>query len=224
MSTTSISEPSAPTSSTFWDRRATKYAAKPVPDEDAYQRTLRRVSAHLTPNDRVLEIGCGTGTTALKLAPSAREILSTDYSESMITIAKAKAQAAGVNNVRFQTCTLDEPSLAAEPFDAVLAMNLFHLLPDIPARLRRVRELIRPGGLFISKTPCVGDQGLVMRAAIPILQLVGIAPFINFVTERSLLDDVKSAGFEVLETGMYPQKTHSFFIVARRQAPAEAAQ
>jgi 2-polyprenyl-3-methyl-5-hydroxy-6-metoxy-1,4-benzoquinol methylase len=204
------------TPSRFWDRRAAGYAKKPVPDEDAYARTLERVRAHLTPNDRVLELGCGTGTTALKLAASAREILATDYSAEMIAIATDKARVEGVTHVGFQECTLDDPALVPESFDVVMAMNLLHLLDDLPAKIGRIRELVRPGGLFISKTPCVGDQGLAVRIAIPLMRATGFAPYVNFVTERSLLADITQVGFDVEETGMYPQKSRSLFVVARK--------
>ncbi len=205
-----------PTSPRFWDRKAASYARKPVPDEDAYTRTLDRVRAHLTPNDRVLELGCGTGTTALKLAASARELVGTDYSERMVAIATDKARAAGTSNVHFRCCTLDDPALERASFDVVMAMNLLHLLDDLAARLGRVRELARPGGLFISKTPCIGEQGAVLRLAIPLMRAVGVAPYVSFVTERSLATDITAAGFELLETGMYPQKSRGFFVVARR--------
>lgn len=206
----------APTPSRFWDRLAESYARKPVPDEEAYARTLERVRARLTPGARVLEIGCGTGTTALALAASAGEILATDYSAEMIGIATEKARAQGVKNVGFQQCTLDEPGLAPGSFDVVMAMNLLHLLDDVPDRMRRVHELVRPGGLFISKTPCLGDQGLLVRAVVPLLRAIGRAPYVNFVTERSLTAAIEDAGFAVQETGMYPKKSHSFFLVAQK--------
>lgn len=54
----------------FWDRIARKYASDPIKDTAGYERTLARTRELLTHTDTVLEIGCGTGTTALKLAPS----------------------------------------------------------------------------------------------------------------------------------------------------------
>jgi len=187
-----------------------------VADEDAYERTLDRVRAYLTPTDRVLELGCGTGTTAVKLAGSAREILGTDYSQEMIAIATAKARLGGVTHVRFEQRTLDDPALGRESFDVLMAMNLLHLLSDLSARLERIRELLRPGGLFISKTPCVGDQGFALRLVIPLMRATGLAPYVNFVTERSLAAAIAGAGFEVVETGLYPRKTRSLLVVARK--------
>lgn len=224
MNATLVTVPASPsmadpiTPPRFWNRRAAAYAKKPVPDAAAYARTLERVRAHLTPSDRVLELGCGTGTTALELAANAAEIIATDYSPAMIDIATSKAASAGVQNVQFRTGSLDDPALGREGFDVVMAMNLLHLLEDTPKTIRRISELVRPGGLFISKTPCVGDQGRVIRFAIPLLRAVGIAPFVNFVTERELTAELLRAGFSLEETGMYPLKSRSFFMVARKPA------
>jgi hypothetical protein len=55
-----------------------------------------------------------------------------------------------------------------------------------------------------------------LRVAIPLLRAVGYAPFVSFVTKRSLVDDLEAAGFTLEETGMYPMKSRSFLVVARR--------
>ncbi len=59
----------------FWDRIAVKYAADPIADPAGYETTLRRVQDLLTTDQDVLEIGCGTGTTALRLAGFTRRLL-----------------------------------------------------------------------------------------------------------------------------------------------------
>jgi 2-polyprenyl-3-methyl-5-hydroxy-6-metoxy-1,4-benzoquinol methylase len=210
----------APTYAKFWNRLADRYAKKPVADEAAYAATLERVRAHLRPEDAVLELGCGTGTTALALAGSARTILATDYSERMIAIATAKARASGVGRVEFRTTTVEDAALERSSFDVVMAMNLLHLVEDLGAFLQRAHELIRPGGLFVSKTPCVGEQGLLLRVVIPVMRALGFAPYVNFVTEASLTADIGEAGFDVVETGMYPEKSRSFFVVAQKAATA----
>ena len=53
----------------FWDRIAPKYAADPIADPAAHEATLERTRRLLGPGHRVVEIGCGTGSTALALAP-----------------------------------------------------------------------------------------------------------------------------------------------------------
>jgi SAM-dependent methyltransferase len=56
----------------FWDRIARRYAADPIADMPGYEATLQRVQGLLSTEQEVLEIGCGTGTTALLLAPLSR--------------------------------------------------------------------------------------------------------------------------------------------------------
>ena len=52
----------------FWDGIAEKYAKRPISDMAAYEYTLGRTRSYLKPEDQVLELGCGTGSTALLLA------------------------------------------------------------------------------------------------------------------------------------------------------------
>jgi ubiquinone/menaquinone biosynthesis C-methylase UbiE len=85
----------------FWDRIAPKYARKPVDDPDAYEEKLALAASLLRPGDRVLEIGCGTGTTALRLAPNVDHYTATDGSGAMIGIADAKLAPAHRRTSRF---------------------------------------------------------------------------------------------------------------------------
>lgn len=84
----------------FWDKLADKYARKPVKDMENYNRTLEYTRKHLSATDEILEVGCGTGTTALHLAPSVKQITARDLSSRMIEIAKEKAVTPKVENVR----------------------------------------------------------------------------------------------------------------------------
>jgi 2-polyprenyl-3-methyl-5-hydroxy-6-metoxy-1,4-benzoquinol methylase len=111
--------------------------------------------------------------------------------------------------------TLDELE-AAGRFDVVMAFNVLHLMADMPATLRRVHGLLAPGGLLISKTPCIGEMNFLVRLAIPVLQAFGRAPFVNFVKTQTLRESVSGAGFTTVETGFYPEKSHSLFVVARK--------
>ncbi len=200
----------------FWDQAAAKYAAKPVADVAAYEASLDRVRSYLAPEHRVLEIGCGTGTTALTLAPHVAELTATDVSPKMLDIARQKARDANITNVEFRVATVDDPSLTPGSYDVVMAFNLLHLLEEIPRAVRRAAELLKPGGLLLSKTPCIGELGAVVKIAIPVLQWFGKAPFVNFVTQSQLGDAVRNANLAVLEQGLYPVKRRSLFIAARK--------
>ena len=82
-----------------------------------------------------MEFGCGTGGTAILHAPYVRDILATDISNNMLEIAQTKAADAGIGNIRFQQGTLDSLPLAPGSFDAVLGLNILHLLEDPDAAI-----------------------------------------------------------------------------------------
>ena len=91
----------------FWDRIAERYARKPVADEKAYQEKLRITREWLAPEAEIVELGCGTGSTAIAHAPHVRRIRAVDVSDGMLEIARRKATAAGVENVVFERASVE---------------------------------------------------------------------------------------------------------------------
>ncbi|MEL6464721.1 MAG: methyltransferase domain-containing protein [Pseudomonadota bacterium] len=203
----------------FWDKVAVKYAAQPISNPEAYEQTLERVVSYLKPTDRVLELGCGTGSTALKLAPHAGSIRATDFSDGMIAQAQAKS---APDNVQFLQADTFDPALKDGSFDVVMGFNLFHLVENVDAVMARVHDLLVPDGLFISKSPCIGERSLglkfgLLKRLIPLMQWVGKAPYVRFDTIAGLETRITRAGFEIVETGNYPVRPPNHFVVARRR-------
>lgn len=203
----------------FWDHAARKYAEDPIADMAGYERTLDRTRHYLKIDDAVFEFGCGTGTTALKLAPSLGRIVATDISHEMIAIAREKAEAADCTNVDFEVATPDGAPWSDETFDVVLGFNALHLIAARDAALKGAHRLLKPGGLFISKTPCLKEMNPVVRVAIPIMQLVGKAPYVTAFFAQELEQAIEVAGFEVVERQRHASqgKDARPFIVARKQ-------
>ncbi len=181
----------------FWDKIAQKYARKPVADPAAYEAKLARVRALLRAEDRMLEIGCGTGSTALNLASNVAEITATDISREMVAIADQKRVDANAANVTFRQAAADE-HLGAGPFDVVTAFSLLHLVKDVPAVLRAVYAQTRPGGLFISKTVCLGDANAALRFFVRALHVLGFAPRVTMLTKSDLRSAMVEAGFDIV--------------------------
>ena len=160
----------AATNPRFWDKIARKYAAKPIADMAAYEKTLERTRAYLSKDQSVLEIGCGTGSTAILHAPHVRHITGADIAPEMIAIANEKLAAGGPANADFIAATLDDERFRPESYDVVLAFSFLHLVDDLPAALARIREILKPGGQLITKTPCIGDMGFVPRLLVPAIR------------------------------------------------------
>lgn len=203
----------------FWDKVAPGYAKRRISDVPAYEKTLERTRAHLQSDHKVLEIGSGTGTTALKLAPYVAHVTATDISGEMVRIGKEKAEDQGVENVQFEKANVAHSVRIMPPYDIVLSYNLLHLVEDLPTAVGDIRSALKPGGLFISKTPCLGTRAYFLRTMIAVLQFFGKAPYVSFFSTDQYDDALKDAGFEILETGSYPKKTNHF-VVARLAADA----
>ncbi len=204
------------TAPAFWDKIAEKYAQRPVTDMESYEYTLARTRSYLSEQDSVLELGCGTGTTALKLAPHVSSYIATDFAERMVAIGQRKYSSSSNAPAGLSFIQADTDSAPKGPFDAVLAFNLLHLLPDLPEALTRIADRIRPGGLLISKTVCMGNAQWYLRPIIGILQMFGKAPHVAFLKPRDLESMIGDLGFEILETGTFPKRPPARFIVARK--------
>ena len=207
----------------FWNKAARKYAASPIKDQAAYEKTLARTTEHLGPEDDVLELGCGTGSTALLLAPNVKSYLATDFAAGMIEIASEKLVAdkekgTAPDGLRFAVADafsekVNPPS--ANGYDAVLGFNYLHLVENPEDVLIRVRRMLKPGGLFISKTVCLRRKAWLYGPMIKIMQLFGKAPYVRIFSFQSVEQTIREAGFEIIETGTYPEPM-SRFVVARR--------
>ena len=201
----------------FWDRIARKYAADPIKDMDGYARTVERARYYLRGTDTVLELGCGTGTTALKLAPHVSRMVATDLAGEMIAIAREKAAAQARGNAEFAVTTLERAPRPDGSFDAVLAFNLWHLVADRASALAQVHQLLKPGRLFVSKTPCIAEMNPLIRLAVPVMQFVGKAPYVALFSADALEREIEAAGFAIIERARHGsgRKDARIFIVAR---------
>lgn len=204
----------------FWGRIARKYAKEAIKDMAGYERTIERTRALIGGSDSVLEIGCGTGTSALRIAPVVGRLVGTDVAGEMVAIAREKVAAQACANVEFEVSAADRAPGAAGSLDAVLAFNVLHLVTDRPATLRHARQLLKPGGLFISKTPCLSEMSPLLRFAVPVAQAFGKAPHVSFFAARDLASEIECAGFTIIEQARHGsgRRDPRMFIVARTTA------
>jgi ubiquinone/menaquinone biosynthesis C-methylase UbiE len=101
--------------------------------------------------DRVLEVGCGGGQFAARLAGEnpAAQVVATDRSARFVELTAAggvTAQVADAQDLPFEDGS----------FDVVAAMWMLYHVPDLDRALAEVRRVLRPGGLFVAVTN--GDE------------------------------------------------------------------
>lgn len=198
----------------FWDSWSQRYAKQTIADEAAYQTKLQQTQNYLNPTMEVIEFGCGTGSTALIHAPHVKHIRAIDISPKMIDIATHKATKEGIGNVSFEVNTLDILNNDMQSVDAILGLSVLHLLDDWQASIAIVHGLLKPGGIFVSSTPCLSRLRLLKLTA-PIGQFFGVLPNLSFFSEAELKQTLANQGFEI-EHSWQPKKNAASFIIARK--------
>ncbi len=199
----------------FWDRIAKRYARQPIANMAAYEEKLEIIKKYLRPKMRMMEFGCGTGSTALLLAPSVKEIHAIDVSPNMIGIANGKLDGSNISNVTFEVAGIDSFDAPEAGYDAVLGMNILHLVDDRDAMIGRVHEMLVSGGVFISSTACVRGWLRLMSPFFVLGRMIGWLPLLRFFSAADLEASIKRAGFRI-EHLSRPGNGMAVFIVAKK--------
>jgi ubiquinone/menaquinone biosynthesis C-methylase UbiE len=202
-------------SAAFWDKVAERYSKKPVADEAAYQKKLRLTREYFRPDMQVLEIGCGTGSTAIVHAPFVKHIRATDISPKMIEIAKGKAAAEKIENITFEISSIDDLNVGDQSLDAVLALSVLHLLEDRDKAIANVHAMLKKGGVFVTSTVCLGDTMKFFKVLAPIGKFLGLMPLLRVFTVQELVTSLTEAGFSI-DYEWQHGKGRVAFIVARK--------
>ena len=202
-------------SSKFWDKIAETYAKQPIADEASYEKKLQVTRDYFRPDMEVLEIGCGTGSTALLHAPYVKHIRAIDFSAKMIAIALEKAANQNITNVTFEQSSIDGLNIPPQTLDMVLGLSILHLLEDKEATITQVYDLLEPGGLFVTSTACLGDAMPWFKFIAPIGKWLGFFPLVKVFTVQDLIDSLTNARFTI-NYQWQPAKDKAVFIVAKK--------
>jgi len=206
-------------SAKFWDRIANRYSKQPIADETAYQKKLQVTREYFRPGMEVLEIGCGTGSTAIAHAPYVKHIHAIDISAKMIEIAQGKANTEKVTNVTFEQSTIDDFNVSEQTLDAVLGLSILHLLESKEEVIAKVYSMLKPDGVFVTSTACLGDTMKYFKLIASIGKFFRLMPLVKVFTTKELQDSLTDAGFQI-DYQWQSGKGKAVFIVAKKAEQA----
>lgn len=209
----------------FWDKQAVRFDNNQKQFESGSREIISRTREYLNPDDNVLDFGCATGIKTLELAGGVRHIHGLDISSEMISLAIKKLNAGNVKNVSFSSGTIFNDDMGKESFDKIIAYSIIHLLYDCEKVIKRMNELLKTGGLFISETACFSDRmnfGTRLKfTSYRLMRRLGIFPLhLNMFTAADVEQLIRGQNFKILkaEKLFFNGMTISF-IVAEKSEP-----
>ncbi len=138
--------------SCYWSGRAAEFDRGPShgvltqAQHQAWLDLLREVAG--PPPLKVLDVGCGTGFLALRMAELGHTAVGIDLSEEMLAEARRKVEGIGLV-ATFQLGDAEAPSQDGAPYDVILERHVIWTLPQPREALRACQALLKPGGLLI---------------------------------------------------------------------------
>ncbi len=204
------------TSRKFWDRQAASYDAEEMKDRQVRAAILEKTGRYLGKENSVLDVGCATGILVNEIAGKVRAVHGIDISPAMIDLARSRAGERGIQNATYTHATIFDEPLQAGSFDVILGIYLLHLLDDMAPVLRRIHALLKPGGLFISVTPCLGKTS-VTGAALLLVSKLGLIPSLKLFSSTDLENAMAQSGFTMVETTCIQPRGRQYFIVAEKR-------
>jgi len=169
----------------FWDLISTRYAASPISDRVAYERKLEKIKACLSPEDVVLDIGCGTGTQCGDLAGHVKQVTGIYISGKLLAIAEQRKAERKLDDIEFIKTSLNDERVKAGCFDIVMAFYVLHFFEDLDAVVKRVHALLKPGGLFMSETACLGAKNKMAGKLVRFARQLGFSIAMSSTTRTS---------------------------------------
>jgi ubiquinone/menaquinone biosynthesis C-methylase UbiE len=200
----------------FWDLISARYAASPISDIAAYETKIEKIKAYLSPEDVVLDIGCGTGTQCGDLAGHVKQVTGIDISRKLLAIAEQRRAERKLDNVAFLQTSLFDGRFQPASFDIVMAFYVLHFFEDIDAVFQRIHDLLKPDGLFISETSCLGAKSKMSGKLLRLAGQLGLVPRINLLTTRQIEQAMERAGFSLVDKVLFSQSNAEYTLFARK--------
>jgi phosphatidylethanolamine/phosphatidyl-N-methylethanolamine N-methyltransferase len=182
----------------YWERhakrydRSTRFLSRPVP------RMLELAVEAVRGKARVLEVAAGTGLLTTAIAPVVGDLIATDYAAEMVEQLEARVRDERLANVRCEQADLYDLRFDAGSFDAVVAANVLHLVPDLERALAGLRRVLAPNGVLVAPTYLHAETWSA-RMLSRVFSLTGFPGQRRF-TASSLRSALESAGFQIERT------------------------
>lgn len=160
----------------------------------------------------ILDLGCASGHTALKIAelfPKSK-VVGFDIAKAFIEFAKSMSSQKRITNVDFRVVNAHNWN-EKEKYDLIIGAEIIEHVDSASEFLKSVFQALKPGGQLILTTPCLNGDGTIWGRLMRLLRIRKFIPATNFTNEdisehgdqhvreysvKLLLADIEKSGFE----------------------------
>lgn len=205
----------------FWSRIAPTYDRDNpyIVGEQLNQEIKTWLVSRLQPMDVILELGCGTGLFTEAMAPQVQQLTATDASEPMLRLAEQRLS--GYRHVKLQIEDAGGTSFAAGTFDAVVMINLLHIVSNPLAVLQESQRVLKPGGRLFAASGTLTGASLAAKLGMVIryFQRWGLPSGSRGSLSQADFERLaRQAGFEVAEVALIGQHTKTVCLAGKKNA------
>ncbi len=199
----------------IWDLYAPVYERAMRSDEKTYRLMYARIPKVIKDKE-VLEIATGPGLFALHVAPAAKKMIATDYSEGMIREALRKPRP---RNLTFEVADAASLPYQDDSFDVVLIANALHVMPAPERALREIDRVLRPKGILIAPTFVGHGDSFGSRLWAKILKIAGVT-FEHQWNAEEYKAFLEKNGWRVVNARVMDARITMLYTECVRKAPA----
>lgn len=169
----------------------------------------------------LLDLGCGAGHLGFALAPYFTRVVAADASPAMLTTVATAAAQRGLSQITVQQAMAEDLPFASASFDLVSTRYSAHHWRDVPAALREMRRVARPGGVLLL-IDLMGDENPLVDTHLQAVELLRDPSHVRDYSPsqwRSMLHD---AAFALQQEAFWPTRMQFSSWVERMHTPPES--
>ena len=200
----------------YWDRLGSEgYDQLTEKQWKIYSSLMDKISQDVEMNNTILEVACGPGLVALKVAERAAKIYAVDISEPMIEEAKKKAEEKEIKNVEFSVEDAYSLPFDKEMFDTVICNTALHNMINPHKALSEIRRVLKPNGQLIATVVGIGESSK-FKIALTIYKLITGFPVFHHLNMDEFANMINASGFTIVnkETMKHPEDMMPILYIA----------
>lgn len=204
----------------FWDKLSPKYDEFVEKYWKIYKSSLLdKIADDISAGSTVLEVACGPGLVALKVAKKAKKVYGVDIAPLTIEEAKKKTRKMGIKNVEFSVEDAYALPFNSDMFDVAICNSSLHNMMEPQKALSEMKRVLKPGGMLIATVVGIGESSK-FKIAMAIFKFITKFPAFHKLNLNEFAHMITESGFAVVnkEKIKHPEdRMPILYIVAERR-------